>query len=418
MNFKMAKDSDDCCFPNYQGGSVLNLMASVIRARGGTSPHGELSDLPAECLRGASAIALAVIDGLGTIQLKRYLKKTPDSPFFGTQPYRTLTTVFPATSATALTTFTTGASPAEHAILGWHVNLPDVGMVVKILPLESRLDMPAFPRGFDLKRYLALPSHVDSMRRRKIMIAPHDVADSAYARMGTRWNSIVGANTLRQFENALWRATRNGGYVYAYWPHYDALCHDHGTSSANADAHLLEVDRRLARVSARLKDTGVVLLVTADHGLVDASPASTIDLSRIPGFYDCLATLPAGDKRSVFCWVRPYKVAAFKKIVVGALRGICACYDLKRQLQGDLYGPGPHHRQLKNRLGDYLLVARKRFALESPVPGMKPRTDIGKHGGMSPSEMLVPLYITGGRNYWHLRKRQLRNTRNTRKKIG
>jgi hypothetical protein len=73
-----------------------------------------------------------------------------------------------------------------------------------------------------------------------------------------------------------------------------------------------------------------VLLVTADHGLVDAPPAARVDLRGVPGFYACLATLPAGDARQVHCFVRPARVRAFRALVrrhlagVGRRRGHCA----------------------------------------------------------------------------------------------
>mgnify|MGYP001767025662 CR=1 FL=1 len=153
--------------PDYSGGSIVNLLASVIRSRGGHSPHADLKGLPAGDLKGARKVVYLVIDGLGQQQLDRYLASRRRAAFFAEHPHQTITTVFPATTAAAITTFSTGASPAEHGILGWHLHLHDLGMVSTILPATTRTGSPMAGEKFDLRRYLKLPLPLDSVKCRK-----------------------------------------------------------------------------------------------------------------------------------------------------------------------------------------------------------------------------------------------------------
>ena len=54
-----------------------------------------------------------------------------------------------ATTAAVVTTLATGSSPAEHAILGWHLHLNDLGLDATILPFVTRTGMPLATADFD-----------------------------------------------------------------------------------------------------------------------------------------------------------------------------------------------------------------------------------------------------------------------------
>ena len=45
---------------------------------------------------------------------------------------------------------------------------------------------------------------------------------------------------------------------------------------------------------------------------------------------------------------------------------------------------GRKHPALRNRVGDYVLLAKGSYAFASTVPGSTPAFNVGNHGGMSP----------------------------------
>jgi hypothetical protein len=51
--------------PDYAGGSLVNLIASITEARGGRRRHAPLKALSGEPLAAARNIVLVLIDGLG-----------------------------------------------------------------------------------------------------------------------------------------------------------------------------------------------------------------------------------------------------------------------------------------------------------------------------------------------------------------
>jgi hypothetical protein len=381
--------------PDYGGASVVNLLASIIRSQGGASPHREHRGVPARRLRGARRLIYLVVDGLGVRQLEHLLEAGAGRSFFGAHDYVTTSTVFPATTAAAVTTLGTGASPAEHGILGWFLNLHDLGLVSTILPAQTRTKVPMVRDDFDLAAYLELPSYVATVARRRELLTYGRIARSVFSRATPGWKKRFSYRTLRGLERQVVSFARRPGrgIAYAYWPSYDTICHTHGCFHRRSVAHFKEIDRSLARLVRRLAGTGTCLVVLADHGLVDSVPAQRVDLARIPRLYDCLATLPAGDARHAVCYVRPAKVGQFRDIVRRRLGRACVCVPAATLRALGAYGPGRPHASLESRAGDFTLLARGGFALYSSLPGGKRASYVGNHGGMSEEEILVPLYV-------------------------
>ena len=309
--------SEGFCRPDYRGGSIVNLLSSVIRALGGSSPHPELAVVDGGLFRRASKIVYVVLDGVGYNQLARFISAGGGEHFFAKQPFVKITSVFPPTTAAAVTSFATGATPAEHALVSWYLQLPDLGMVSAILPGTTRTGTPMVPPEFDLRRYLALPSYLGSVSGHKRLLSYGRLGQSGYSNAGTKWDQRAAYTTLRGLEGQVrsFSAESSRGAAYVYWPKYDTLCHARGVEHRETKRHLEEIDDSLARLTDALGGTGTLLCVTADHGLIDTPIGRRIDLSKIPGFLDCLAVLPSGDARQVSCFVRAARVGRFLDVV-------------------------------------------------------------------------------------------------------
>lgn len=380
--------------PHYNGSNILNLMATIIKSRGGRTPHRALTGLPPAALRPYRKIVLLLLDGLGANQLHQFILRGEGRHFLALHPWQKLTTACPATTAAVVTTLATGASPTEHAILGWHLHLPDLGLVGTILPFLTRTDTPLATKEFDLHKYLALPSHLSTIRGRRVLISQGNIPTSRTSLAQPWWTERQSYQTLpgllrklRAFAKAPGRA-----YAYAYWPHYDSLCHQFGPEGREPALHLRELDAFLARAQRALRGTDTLLLVTADHGHMQTR--KLVDLSAIPGFYDTLSILPSGDARMVQCFVRPAKVKEFLRLVRSPpLQNATACATQAAVLRAGLLGPGKPHPALRQRLGDYILFAAPGHALAYP-PALSPEKPpkFGNHGGLSADELVVPLF--------------------------
>ncbi|MDH3712441.1 MAG: alkaline phosphatase family protein, partial [Gammaproteobacteria bacterium] len=120
--------------PDYHGNNIVNLMASIETALGGRSDYVPLAALDIEQLAAARTIVLLVIDGLGY----NYLTDRGEQTYMASTARAPLTTVFPATTAAAVTTFLTASAPQQHAHTGWFTYFEEVQNVVAGLPCKVR----------------------------------------------------------------------------------------------------------------------------------------------------------------------------------------------------------------------------------------------------------------------------------------
>ena len=125
--------------PDYHGGSIVNLMRSVegalgARACAAAAAYPELDALPAQALAGARNVVLLVIDGLGY----DYLSGAGAGGALHRHLRARLTSVFPSTTATAVSTFLTGVGPQQHALTGWHIWLRELGCLAATLRFRPR----------------------------------------------------------------------------------------------------------------------------------------------------------------------------------------------------------------------------------------------------------------------------------------
>src|SRR6185369_12551102 len=103
----------------------------------------------------ATNVVLLIIDGLGA----NYLARHGSGSELGRRRRRSLTSVFPSTTASAITTSYTGRTPLEHGLTGWYTYFGEAGCVSACLPFRSRGDMAALTmRGVTPDRLFIAPS--------------------------------------------------------------------------------------------------------------------------------------------------------------------------------------------------------------------------------------------------------------------
>jgi hypothetical protein len=122
--------------PDYENTSIVNLMASILQGLGSHSnQHSALRVLDKDRFLRARNIVLLVIDGLGYNYLINNARHSSLHKFL----HGRLTTVFPSTTATAITTFMTGLAPQQHGLTGWFTYFKELGSILTVLPVKPRL---------------------------------------------------------------------------------------------------------------------------------------------------------------------------------------------------------------------------------------------------------------------------------------
>src|SRR5688572_7892046 len=264
--------------PDYLGGGLVNLMASVVEGRGGARRHAPLALLPAGELAAARNVVLLIVDGLGD----NYLMRRGGGGEFARRRRGAITSVFPSTTASAITTSYTGCTPLEHGLTGWYTYFGEAGYVAAPLPFRTRGDMQRLTEtGFTPQRAFTARPIFGELKARSIVVSQIRIIESDYNLSHCAGAERRAYDSLESFVDEVEAAVKSGAerkFVYAYWPEYDAISHRHGSKSAEAAREFARIDEAFGRLVARLSGTDSIIVATADHGFVDVPDDQSLEL--------------------------------------------------------------------------------------------------------------------------------------------
>jgi len=380
--------------PDYAGQGIVNLMQSIATACGsGTARYPELAALPAATLGAARHVVLLVIDGLGQQRLDRH----PACPNLRRHAIGAMTSVFPSTTASAITTFMTGLAPAQHGLTGWHMHLEEIGQTLAILPLCARVAPPApppIPPETLAPRLFDYPTLFAQLDRECWALAPQSIAGSAFNAWHARGATSLAHKTLAELFAQLAGLLREGSaprYIYAYTPDLDSASHRYGTDSEQALQTLAQIDSLFGELLTEVRGSDVQLVVTGDHGFIDSPADRVVCLDDHPRLAALLQRPLCGERRAAYGYVAPENRPAFEAYVGEHL---AHCVDLRASAEligAGWFGPPPFNPRLAARVGDYTLVMKENWTIKDWLPGEKRYRMLGVHGGVSAEEMIVPL---------------------------
>src|SRR3954470_1004731 len=373
--------------PDYGGGSLVNLVASVVVSRGGKPLHAPLRDF--EFSAAAKNLVLLIIDGLGD----NYLARRGKGSALGGARHRALTSVFPSTTASAITTSYTGRTPLEHGLTGWFTYFGEAGCVGAPLPFKSRGDMASLSaRGVSAEHLFTVPSLFGALPVRSIVVTYRGIIDSQYNSVHCRGAERLAYTTANELVAQVEQAVKSGNerkFVYAYWPHYDAISHRYGCESAQAAAEFAIIDAAFARLLARLAGSETMVIATADHGFIDVAREESLEL---PAALAPQLRFPlCGERRIAYCHV--HSPGEFAKRAGDWLDGRADVMPSERLLDEGWFGPGTGHPRIRERIGDVALMMRERYTVKDWIAGEPKFLHIGNHGGTHEDEMLIPLIV-------------------------
>ena len=237
----MSADDTRRVLPDYDGGSSVNVAASILDAFEVEPPSAPLRPdlLPSGGLAGPGGTVLLVLDALGLSQLDAALSAgcTPrlarliDTAPLGTQR---LTSIFPSTTTAALNSLATACAPAEHGVLGHMLWFEEVGAVVNMLTL--------YPVGGDTPISEDIVRRVPTVYERLAAACVPSTLITDFAFEGTPFTNLLtegarfaGDGGLSQIPYQLELALQaaDGPAFYSlYWPLIATLSHFHGPDHA------------------------------------------------------------------------------------------------------------------------------------------------------------------------------------------
>lgn len=379
--------------PNYRDGSIVNLMSSILGAYDCESEYNSLQMLNPDELRASTNMVLMVIDGLG----HEYLLEHGKGSIFTRHMKGRITSVFPATTASGITTILTGVAPQQHAITGWFMYLKEMGLVAKILPFMPRSGGLSFSlTDVDPKIIFSQESIFDRIGVDSYYVIYKELLTSDYTSATSKTAKGIGYQTLADFFTKI-RETialnNDRKYIYAYWSEFDGLCHHYGTNSTEVFSLFKEMQRNLESFLDTIKGTNTIIVITSDHGFINTEESRIIRLRDHPRFVDTLTLPLCGEPRVAYCYVRPSRVNDFEKYVTKTFKDICELHRGEELIENNYFGLFEPHTKLFDRVGDYVLIMKENYVLKDVVAGEREYYHVGNHGGVSKEEMFVPLIV-------------------------
>jgi hypothetical protein len=168
-----------------------------------------------------------------------------------------------------------------------------------------------------------------------------------------------------------------------------------GVDSAEWRAELANVDAFVAELAATVPEDGV-LVVTADHGMVDIDRSSVVDVADDPALRAAVEVL-AGEGRCRYVHARPgasADVLAVWRDVLDPDEFLVLSRD--EVVEGGLLGPAVTETAVQ-RIGDVVVLARRGGAVfGTGIDSPQVMALVGQHGSLTPDELLVPLITLYG----------------------
>jgi len=328
----------------------------------------------------ARQIVLFVIDGLGWEQLQahRHLAPTMSSMVGGP-----ITTVAPTTTATALTSITTGLTPGEHGLIGYRIDVG--GDVLNVLRWHT--DGPGDARRQHEPQ--RLQPFAPFMGETVPVVSKGELERSSFSAAHLRGCQPVGWRAPSSLAVSVGEQLRAGArFVYAYYDGVDKIAHERGFGPYY-DAEITAADRLVADVVGVLP-ADAVLVVTADHGQVHVGDRLvTPDAAMMR-----LVHHSSGEGR--FRWLHARSGAATELAAAAAVAHSDVAWTVTREQTLDEQWFGPVvSPPVQARLGDVALVARDDVSFDDPADS-GPFQLVCRHGSLTSAEVYVPLIAAAG----------------------
>ncbi len=356
---------------------IHEVMTSVGAALGATG-FTDVLGLPR-----ANRYVVMVVDGMGLEMLREHAEL---APFLSA-----LTNVedvlsgIPSTTSVSLTSLGTGLRPGQHGMAGYTCRIPGTSRFLNTLQWDHRVDPVQWQPHRNVLQQLS------DQQIAVTVVNDARFEDSGLTRVSQRGVPYVGANhawsRLAAVVEAVERSDRS--LVYAYESAVDHTGHGHGVDSQDWRDALTQVDRDVADLRAALP-ADVVLLVTADHGMVDVPVENRFDLVDHPRLRDDVV-LVAGEARFRHVHTRSGAEAAVAKRWRRAL-GDRAEVRLRDDAQEWF---GPLDPAVRGRFGDVVVAALDDFAVFASDTFSIELQLRGFHGSITERERRIPVLVAG-----------------------
>lgn len=383
--------------PQYDSYCFSKIPSTLLKLLG----CGE-GGLPRSCVRHGvyNHVIIILIDGFGWRFLEKYKDRYPFlQRFYAEGIVSKLTSQFPSTTAAHLTTLASNMPVGEHGIYEWFLYEPEVQRVVAPLLYTFAGDKKSLEPALAPEKLLPKGLFFKELQEHKMgcrVFQQESISDSVYSRWMFGGAERVGYKKWADVLQAVTENSHTRGLSYLYFGDFDTQAHRHGIDSPEVEKALEmcfnELENWLA--SGDLPKS-TALIVTADHGMIEISPKTTIYLNeRFPDLESKLkkgadghVLAPAGSCRDFFLHVEPSHIMNVYKELKDELKDVAwVCLTAELIMRG-FFGSKGISERCRSRMADLCIIAKGTNSIWWNEPGRFEQKLFAMHGGLTREEM-------------------------------
>ena len=358
------------------------------------------------------AVVLFLIDGFGW----RFFERFQDAPFLkriaqhGT--IEKLTSQFPSTTATHVTTIHTGLPVGTSGVYEWYIYEPLLDQIIAPLlfsysgtrerdTLKAAKVDPSmiYPRSVfypDLKQKGVSP----------FVFGVRDYTPSTFSNVVMGGAEILRFNTLPEALiniGLLLEKQVNPAFIHLYIDKIDSMGHEYGPDAPQTEAEietfLLIMEYYFDRIFRKGKR--ILFLMTADHGQAEVDPKTTIYLNTSPHFAGLERFLkknragqllvPAGSARDMFLHVKDDLLDETQSFLTSRLEGKADVVKVQTLIEDGYFGTEISQR-FRERVANLVILPYRYESVWWYEKDKFEQRFYGHHGGLTPQEMETVLY--------------------------
>jgi hypothetical protein len=362
--------------PGLAGRRTLDQLMPSVGSALGVDGFANTMQLPE-----APRYVVFLVDGMGLDLLREHADAAPFLSSLHTVD--DVVCGVPSTTVTSLTSLGTGVRGGQHGMVGYSSRVPETGRRLNSLKWDQPVDPVVWqPVPTVLQRLQAAGVSASAVNDAKF----EGTGLTVCSQRGVPFHGINSVyERLDVVVDVIESSPRS--VTYAYESRLDHTGHGKGCTSPEWRQMLTTIDTELAELRDELpRDT--VLVVTADHGMVDLPFDHRFDVDAVPRLLDDVELL-AGEARFRHLYTRPGaadEVAARWRAELGD-RAVVRTQD------GIEDWFGPIAPDVRGRIGDVVVASLGDFAVFSSREFGVELKMTGFHGSITEPELRIPVLV-------------------------
>ncbi|WEV72947.1 alkaline phosphatase family protein [Bifidobacterium sp. ESL0790] len=368
--------------------SILPALSASIGSPVATRVHREPEALrQALGFPQARSAIVVLVDGMGywNLNLRRGHSPYLRSLMGHEENQRPIATCAPSTTVAAMATFGTGTCPGMTGMAGYTERNPQTGALSQLIQFRDALE------PLDLQRE---PTVFEALAERGVRVTSSGLPKFAFSPLtqaalrGTHY--ISGGSPRQRVLNAC-KAAEEPGLTYLYIRDADKTGHNYGWHSERWVAAFESIDAQLALLR-RFAPKGTLIVITADHGMIQTDPEQRIDIAEHAELSQGVA-LVGGEPRSVMLYAEPDEdpqaIAERWRDFLGEWAQVRT-----RDEAEELGMFGPVDARVEPMLGEVLVSAAQSVTIVDTRTQSDPATRLPSvHGSLTHMESDIPCLI-------------------------